>query len=389
MTFSSTDRIFRVVDLSALRWNLAQTRSRLQSTTEILAVVKGDAYGHGDLEVAKALRHEGVAHLGVASVDEGVHLRQLGIDGSIVVMGGFYPEQVRILAEHTLTAVITEPAVLDALEAFGSKAGITLSCHLKVDTGMGRLGFLPDDSDSWIPKLEKLTAVRLDGVMSHFSEAERVGSPSSRRQLESFRRIIKQLRAAGHRPRLAHMANSAALVLLPESHFNLVRPGGMLYGLFSDPSLAEKISLEPVLAWKTRVLQVKKVPKGFGVSYGETFVTKRESTIAVLSVGYADGYKRNLSNRAAVLIHGQRAPVVGAITMDLTMADVTDIAGVQQGDEVVLLGRQDNAKISAEELAGWADTISYEILTSISSRVPRYYVKQQEDQVSWPRLQGH
>ena len=187
-------------------------------------------------------------------------------------------------------------------------------------------------------------------------------------------RTLERIRAAGHEPFLAHMANSAAIMGLPEARFDMVRPGGMLYGIYSHPPLAELVRLAPVLTWKTRVLQLKTLPKHSPISYGGTFTTCRESVIATLPVGYADGYKRSLSNKAAVLIRGRRAPVVGRVTMDLTMADVTDIAGVQPGDEATLLGTQGDDNISAEEMAAWADTISYEILTSINPHTPRRYV---------------
>ena len=261
------------------------------------------------------------------------------------------------------------------LDAFGAAHGAEIPFHLKLDTGMGRLGLLPDALEEWLPALDGLEAARLKGVMSHFAKAEEPESPSCRGQLREFNRALERIRAAGHDAPAAHMANSAAIMALPEARFNMVRPGGMLYGIYSHPPLAEVVRLAPVLTWKTRVLQLKTLPKHSPISYGGTFTTCRESVIATLPVGYADGYKRSLSNKAAVLIRGRRAPVVGRVTMDLTMVDITAIDGVQPGDEVVLLGTQDGETISAEEMAGWADTISYEILTSISRGVPRHYIE--------------
>ena len=368
-----------LVDLSALRANLGTVRRLVGPGVEILAVVKADAYGHGDIETARALCGEGVRRLGVASVAEGVRLRESGIEAAILVLGSLYPGDAASLVRYSLDPVVSNLDLLRHLDAFGAEHGVEVPCHLKLDTGMGRLGLLPDAIEDWLPELGGLRAVKLQGVMSHFAKAEDPESPSCRGQLHAFQQTLERIRAAGNGPSLAHMANSAAILGLPEAHFDMVRPGGMLYGIFSHPPLAGRVRLAPALTWKTRVLQLKTLPKHSPISYGGTFVTGRTSVIATLPVGYADGYKRALSNKAAVLIRGQRAPVVGRVTMDLTMADVTDIAGVQPGDEVVLLGTQGGEAVSAEEMAGWADTISYEILTSISPHIPRYYIRDKEE----------
>lgn len=362
-----------MVDLSALRANLRTVRRLVGPGVEVLAVVKADAYGHGDIETARALCAEGVGRLGVATVAEGARLREAGIDAAILVLGGLYPDDAAALARHSLAPVVASLGLLRHLDAVGVEHGAEIPCHLKLDTGMGRLGLLPDAVEEWLPELDGLKGVRLQGVMSHFARAEEPESRSCRGQLRAFRRTLKRIRAAGHDVPLVHMANSAAVMGLPEAHFDMVRPGGMLYGIYSHPPLAELVRLAPVLTWKTRVLQLKTLPKHSPISYGGTFVTCRESVIATVPVGYADGYKRSLSNKASVLIRGRRAPVVGRVTMDLTMADVTAIEGVQPGDEVVLLGTQGGETISAEEMAGWADTISYEIVTSIGRGVPRHY----------------
>ena len=368
-----------LVDLSALRANLGAVRRLVGPGVEILAVVKADAYGHGDIETARALCGEGVRRLGVATVAEGVRLRESGIEAAILVLGSLYPGDAASLVRYSLDPVVSNLDLLRHLDAFGAEHGVDVPCHLKLDTGMGRLGLLPDAIEDWLPELDGLGAVKLQGVMSHFAKAEDPESPSCQGQLHAFQRTLERIRAAGNGLALAHMANSAAILVLPEAHFDMVRPGGMLYGVFSHPPLAERARLAPALTWKTRVLQLKTLPKHSPISYGGTFVTGRTSVIATLPVGYADGYKRSLSNKAAVLIRGQRAPVVGRVTMDLTMADVTDIARVQPGDEVVLLGTQGGEAISAEEMAGWADTISYEILTSISPHIPRYYIRDKEE----------
>ena len=227
--------------------------------------------------------------------------------------------------------------------------------------------------DSWLRDLARLKRLKPEGIMSHFSQADSVLQKYTLKQLETFRTMIQRLGAEGHHPSLVHLANSAAVITLRPAHFNMVRPGLMLYGCYPSQTMVEEVSLKPALTWKTHIQQLKWVPKGSGISYGQTFTTQRESLVATLPVGYADGYKRLLSNRGAVLVRGQRAPVIGAVCMDLTMIDVTDIAGVKQGEEVVLLGKQKEEVISAEEMAGWANTISYEILTSIGERVPRFH----------------
>lgn len=366
------------VDLSALRSNLRYLRERVGEDVCILAVVKANAYGHGDVEIANALSNEGVTHFGVATAPEGVRLRRAGITDTIVVLGGIYPEDLPVLLDHSLTPVVTETRILRQLDALSAARHQRIGCHIKIDTGMGRLGWLADRPQEWVPELARLDAVEVSGVMSHFAIAECRESPSRMRQLAGFQKALRLLREAGVEPRWAHMANSAALLTFPEAHFNMVRPGGTLYGLFSHPALAQGLPLKPVLSWLSRVVQVKRIPKGHPISYGEQFVTMRESVIATISVGYAEGFKRALSNKGAVLVRGRRAPIVGLVTMDLTMVDVTDIAGVQQGDEVVLLGAQCEQAVSAEEMAAWADTISYEILTSISATIPRYYIDEEE-----------
>ena len=370
---------FCYVDLSALRWNLRQIKANVGPTVKILSMVKANAYGHGAPQVAKALAAEGGYAFGVATLEEAVELRSAGIRQPILVVAGVYAEQSGQFIENQLTAVAHDLEALKRLDEAAQECGAVLNVHIKIDTGMGRLGFLPAENDSWLPSLKKLKALKVEGVFSHFSQAESVQGDYTRKQLRIFQDVIARLRAAGVAPPLAHLANSAATITLPEAYFDMVRPGIMLYGAYPSPKMASQIELKPVLSWKTRIMQLKKVPCGTSVSYGQTFVTQRESLIATLPVGYADGYQRLLSNRGEALVKGKRAPVAGRVCMDLTMIDVTDIAGVQPGDEVVLLGRQGDAEITADQMAGWANTISYEIFTSVSARVPRIYINCQED----------
>ncbi|MBI2365936.1 MAG: alanine racemase [Deltaproteobacteria bacterium] len=361
------------IDLAALRWNLRQVRAKVGAQVKILSMVKANGYGHGAPAVARVLAEEGSDGFGVATLEEGVELRQAGIGKPILVVAGTYVEQLDQFFENNLTPVVHDLESLRRLENAVQARGATMNVHLKIDTGMGRIGFLAAEIDFWLAELKKLRALQIDGMFSHFSTAENVAGDFTRAQLVTFSNQVQRLRAEGIAPPLVHLANSAATITLPAAYFDMVRPGIMLYGIYPSAAMANQIELKPVLSWQTRIVQLKKVPAGTSISYGQTFVTERESLIATLPVGYADGYSRLLSNRGAALVRGKRAPVAGRVCMDLTMLDVTAIANVQQGDEVVLLGRQGAAEISADEMAGWANTISYEVLTSIAARVPRIH----------------
>ncbi len=368
------------IDLEALNWNFQQARKKVGPEVKILSIIKADAYGHGAREVAKTLIKAGSDGFGVATLEEGIRLREEGVPSPILVIAGIYPEQIEEFLQFNLIPVVGDSEILKRLENLARRRRITLNVHLEVDTGMGRLGILASEVDSWLAELAKLKALKIEGVMSHFSETESSGLDYAKDQLESFRHVVQRLHAEGHHPPFIHQAKSAGVIGFPPAHFTMVRPGLMLYGIYPSPEMVDHVALRPVLSWKTCVLQLKRLPKGSSISYGQTFVTERESLIATLPVGYADGYHRLLSNRGSVLVRGKRAPIVGKVCMDLTMVDVTDIREVQQGDEVVLLGTQGRGTISADEIARWADTISYEILTSISSRVPRIYYNSKEEE---------
>jgi alanine racemase len=361
------------VDLDALLWNFRQIRSKVGPEVKVLSMVKANAYGHGAPAIGKVLAAAGSDAFGVATLEEGIELRQAGIRLPILVLAGAYPNQVDQFFDYRLTPVIHALENTEELDRAARGRSKEFNVHLKVDTGMGRMGFLAAEIDSWLATIKALKALKIDGVFSHFSHAESVEGDYTRQQLRLFQSVVQRLRAGGIAPSLVHLANSAATITLPTAYFNMVRPGLMLYGVYPSPAMASQISLKPVLSWKTRILQLKRVPAGSSISYGQTFVTKRKSLIATLPIGYADGYSRLLSNRGEVLVGGKRAPVAGRVCMDLTMIDVTDIEKVEPGDEVVLLGRQGDAEISADELAAWANTISYEVLTSISNRVPRIH----------------
>lgn len=366
------------IDLDALRHNLQQLRKLTRGKAEVLAVVKANAYGHGAPEVARELESAGARIFGVATTEEGIELRVSGTAAPILVLAGTYPDEFDRIAANRLTPVIYDLEIARAFNARAEKERRRLSVHLKIDTGMNRLGIPWRQWEAALEVLGSLKKLRVEGLLSHFSVAEGKGAEDrafTREQLSRFTRCLDLAGRKGIQPRYLHLANSAATTLLEPARFNLVRPGLMIYGYHPSPALRGLVSLRPVLRWKTAVLSLKKAPKGDPVSYGRTFRCPRESLIAVLPVGYADGYSRRLSSRGEVLIRGRRAKIAGIVCMDLTMVDVSEVPGVKAGDEVVLLGRQEAEEITAVEMAGWIESISYEVLCGIGKRVPRVYRK--------------
>lgn len=362
------------IDLDALRSNYHALR-QLAPRAEPMAVVKADAYGHGAPAVARALAAEGCRHFGVATLSEAQELRQAGLGERIYLMGGFFPEEAAAVVHFALTPLVFDRALLAPLERAAAAAGVAaFPIHLKLDTGATRLGVLPADLPATIDTLLTCRHLSLEGVCTLLASAGDPGSPVTDAQLTSFRHGVDRMAAAGLQPRIEHVANSAATVLRHDSHLGMIRLGLALYGLPPVPNVAQEVALRPVMTFKTRVLQVKQVPAGTGVSYGHTFITARDSRIGVLPVGYADGYRRGLQNGGEVLVGGRRAPVVGAVCMDLTMVDLTDVPRVAAGDSVVLWGGQGVDAISANDVARLVQTISYELLCGVGRRVPRLYL---------------
>jgi len=357
---------FAEIDLDALHHNLKVVKKNTGSA-KIAAIVKADAYGHGAAKVAQHLSEKGASFFGVAFMAEAIALRESGITAPILVF--FDREHIREFINYSLIPVFSD---LDTAKRFSSEArrhNLRIPAHVKLDTGMGRMGLRPDRAAAEIRKMAGLKNIELQGLMSHFSEADLQDKEFAHHQIKSFRSVVKELKAPNIRLKYLHMANSAAVLTVPEAHFNMVRPGIMLYGY----GCCEKSGLRPVLSLKSRILLLKKVPAGTPISYGRTFITKRKSVIATIPVGYADGYSRRLSNTGEVLINSRRAPIAGRVCMDTIMVDVTDIPGVSYRSEVVLIGKQGKEKITADEIAEKTGTIAYEVLTSISKRVPRAY----------------
>ncbi|HVA67855.1 MAG TPA: alanine racemase [Candidatus Binataceae bacterium] len=376
---SATEKIFNgpptvaEIDLGALRSNYRALRA-IDPAAGLMAVVKADAYGHGAVETTRALRAEGCRHFGVANVAEARQLRAAGIEDRIYVFGGFFADQAEDIVRLDLTPFVFDLALIAQLEGAAQRFGRSgFPIHLKIDTGATRLGIMPEDLGIAIELLARAPSLRAEGVCTLLANAGDPSSPITDRQIERFNEALATLRAAGISPTVAHVANSAASVLRPDSHFTLIRPGLAIYGLPPVAAVRDHVDLRPVMTFKTRVLQLKHAPAGVGVSYGHTFVTPRQSIIGVLAVGYADGYRRGLQHGGEVLIRGRRAPVVGAICMDLTMVDLTDVPGAEAGDEVILWGGAGEAMISVNDIARLAQTISYEMLCTVGRRVPRVY----------------
>ncbi|MHB8418818.1 MAG: alanine racemase [Myxococcales bacterium] len=359
-----------LIDVAALGHNLAELRRVVGPGKQVLGVVKADAYGHGASLIGPALERAGIDWLGVALVEEGRDLRAAGVEIPILVLDGSYGRSYDLLFEARLTPVVYLREQLEGLAAGARRHGAAAEAHLKIDTGMGRLGIAVGEVLAFGRAAREL-GVRLTGLCSHLANADLGDGATTRLQLGRFEDALCALRESGHAPALLHVANSAAAIEVPEARLNLVRPGLALYGRAPAPRLAERLSLRPVLSWTTEILQMKELPAGSPVSYGGRFVTARDSRIAVLAVGYADGFRRGFSHRAFVLVEGARVPVVGVVTMDLCMADVTDVPGARVGSEVVLLGRQGKLEIEVSELAAAAGTLDYEIFCGIGPRVPR------------------
>jgi alanine racemase len=361
------------VDLAALEHNYRQLRGLCNPQVKLLAVVKADAYGHGLLPVARKLAAAGVDYLGVGSLEEGLMLRQAEISLPVLLLLGILPEEAERAVAADLEVSLFRLDVAQALSAAAANQGKKARVHLKVDTGMGRLGVLPQEVLPFLATLKKMRHLKVMGLISHLAVADQEDKTYTHKQLQEFITLLAAARGAGFQLPLSHIANSAALWELPEAHVGLVRPGLMLYGSSPSPDRPPPVPLLPVMSLAARVLQVKRLPPGSSISYGCTYTTPDWCDLAVLPVGYCNGYSRLNSNRGEVLIHGRRAPIRGRVCMNLTMVDVTGLPSVKEGDRAVFLGQDRDDYLSAEELAGWAQTISYEIYCALGTANLRRY----------------
>jgi alanine racemase len=360
------------IDLDALAHNLRVVRGRM-GEVPVMAVVKADAYGHGAVPVARRLEREAIDWLGVALVEEGIALRGAGIAAPILVLDGFLPEQADALLAHGLTPSIYRIEQARALDAAARARGERASAHLKIDSGMGRLGVPAPEVSAFAESLRPLPAVRLTGVFSHLAAADVKGDPYTGQQTQTFLKAVAALRAQGFDPSLLHLANSTAILNHRSTWMGLARPGLLLYGYHPSHG-GDTIAVKPVLALRSAILDLREVPSGSSVGYGRTWIADAPSRVATLAIGYADGLPRAAGNRARVLVHGRPAPIVGRVSMDLTTIDVSGLAETRVGDVATLIGRDGDAFASADDLAQAAGTITWEILSRIGPRVTRRHV---------------
>ena len=357
-----------VVDLAQLAANLTAVRQHV-GKTKVMAIVKANAYGHGLVRVATHLMAAGADYLGVALYEEGILLRQAGITAPILVMGGIAGEQIPLFLKHDLTITTSSVDKLHLIDQAAAAMGVTARVHLKIDTGMERIGIHHYNADRLLEASLHCQQINVEGIYSHFANADSADLGHARLQLERFLDVCAFYEKRGLPMPMRHIANSAAILQLPESHLDLVRPGIMLYGYYPSAVCLRSVVVKPALTWKSRVVYFKVVQPSTPVSYGSTWQSEHAVRIVTVPVGYGDGYFRILSNKAEVIIRGQRHPVVGRVCMDQLMVNL-EWGTAYNGDEVILLGDS----LSADELAAWAGTISYEILTNINSRVPRLYL---------------
>jgi len=361
------------IDLTAVAHNVRALKQLVGTDVELIAVVKANAYGHGAVQVAQVAMENGATRLAVARVAEGIQLRKAGINAPILIMGYFLPTESKALVANDLTPTVNTMEVAQVLSAEARKSRKSLQVHVKVDTGMGRFGLLPNEVVPFLAEISPLPNLVLEGLWSHFATADARDKTYALQQFGIFMQVIQHAEDAGFLIPMRYIANSGVLFDLPEMHLDAVRPGILLYGLRPSDEVESTIFLRPALSLISHVGRVRTLPTGSSVSYGRTYTTTRPTPVALVPVGYGDGYHRLISNRGAVLIRGQRASVVGRVCMDNIIVDVTGIAGVQEGDEVVLLGRQGGDCISADEIAIWAETINYEVTSALLPRLPRIY----------------
>jgi alanine racemase len=368
------------INLNNLAANFKKIRERVSPAARVMAVVKANAYGHGAIECARRLAREGADWFGVALPEEGIELREAGISQPVLCLGGYWPGQAALCIQQRLTPVVYRVDMIESLNRAAANANVVVDVHVKVDTGMGRLGVRFDQLKEFIAALEPFRNVRIDGLMTHFAAADDAAcEPLTRDQIRRFDDAVGLFGEHGYRPTHLHLANSAGIFGHRESWGNMVRPGGVLYGLWRDvlPLSISNAELLPVMSVHSRISLLKWVPPGETIGYGCTFEASRKSLIATLPIGYHDGYMRGLSNRAHVIVRGMYAPAVGRVSMDLTLIDVTNVPGVEIDDEVMLLGtnsRNPELRITAEDLARISGTLSYEVTCGVSERVPRVYI---------------
>ncbi len=366
--------VYARIDLDAIAANVRALADRARPA-EMFAVVKANAYGHGAIPVARTALESGATRLAVARPDEGIQLRRAGLTAPILVMGYVLPGEIEQAVEHDLTPTVITLEAAQAVSASAAAFDRVAKIHLKVDSGMGRFGLLPGEVVPFMEQVARLPHLTVEGIFTHFAAADERDKSFTTQQFKVFTAILDTLQQAGHAIPLRHAANSAATIDLPETHLDAVRCGVAMYGLRPSGEVSDAVPLKPALSLHGRVARVRTLPAGSSVGYGRTFIAEKATTVAVLPIGYGDGLHRSISNKGAALIRGQRAPIIGRVSMDQITVDVTGIDGVQQDDPAVLIGGQGSQHITAEEVAKLAGTINYEVATSLLPRLPRVYVR--------------
>jgi alanine racemase len=363
------------IDLRAIRSNIAGIKRLISPHTRLMAVVKANAYGHGMVEVAQACLQEGASYLGVATPNEAVTLRKADINSQVLLLGYMPEEYAETMVENRIEVTVFNMDTAQALSQAASISDGEARLHLKIDTGMGRLGFKPDSASlELIWEISRLPGIVLQGIFSHLATADHGDKSFARQQVEIFKRFIEQLEESGVSIPLKHIANSATIMDMPEAHFDMVRSGITTYGLYPSSQVdKEKLDLTPAMRLKSKISYVKTIPEGQSVSYGRTYISEHETRVATVSIGYADGYSRLLSNRGWATIRGRKVPLIGNVCMDQCMFDVSGVENVQIGDEIILFGRPEDG-VTADDLADIIGTINYEIVCAPSRRVDRIYI---------------
>lgn len=363
-----------VVHLGNIRKNLREIGKRLGRQCGIMAVVKADAYGHGMEQVTGAIKDHGVAMLGVANADEALALRQAGIKTPVLILSPIFPENAEGVAGKSVAITVGSLDQARSLNRLASRIKKKIPVHIKIDTGMGRFGFRHEDAASVIPALKRLRGLAYEGLCTHFSESDAHDTDYTQWQLDNFMKVKGLFEKAGFHFKFVHAANSGAILQHSKSDFNLARPGILMYGIYPSPETRKTVSVRPAMSLLSKIVMIRKVPAGSYVSYGRTFRAKRAMKIATIPIGYGDGYSRFFSNKGEMLLRGKVAKIVGRVTMDQTLIDVTEVENARVGDEALLFGKRGRYHLPLERIAALIDTIPYELLCTLGKRVPRVYM---------------
>ncbi len=372
-------RSWTIIDLDNFRHNVKQLKSHLSADTHYMQIVKADAYGHGSVEIAREASKLGIQWLGVANTDEGVLLRLENIDGQILILSPSFESEIETLVSYNLTPSISDMHFAQALDAYAKKHNKHLPVHIMFDTGMGRAGFLWEEAGSIATTIKGLRNLQIEGLSSHFSMSEVEDVSFSEIQNNRFKKIVEIFQEIGINPPYKHIANSAAIINFPQSQHTMIRAGLLSYGIYTAENLKDKIDLKPVMTFKSKIGLIKEFPKNVGISYNQTYITKDVTKAAILPIGYGDGYNFLLSNCSKVLVHDKICPILGRVTMDMIVVDISDVKNAKIGDEVTLVGKEKNNSISIEELSSYYNGLTYEMACNLGRRAQRIYIKEQKN----------